>query len=53
MDDVVMLSPTGGTTGTPKGVMNTHRSVQTFVAHYMLAATTAKARSRSTWPPHR
>jgi acyl-CoA synthetase (AMP-forming)/AMP-acid ligase II len=36
MDDVVMLSPTGGTTGTPKGVMNTHRSVQTFVAHFML-----------------
>ena len=35
MDDVVALSPTGGTTGVPKGVMNTHRSVQTFVAHYM------------------
>jgi acyl-CoA synthetase (AMP-forming)/AMP-acid ligase II len=37
MDDVVMLSPTGGTTGMPKGVMNTHRSTQTFIAHYMLA----------------
>jgi len=37
MDDVVMLSPTGGTTGSPKGVMNTHRSLQTFVAHFMLA----------------
>ncbi|VVN82134.1 class I adenylate-forming enzyme family protein [Pseudomonas fluorescens] len=37
MDDVVMLSPTGGTTGMPKGVMNTHRSVQTFIAHFMLA----------------
>lgn len=37
MNDVVMLSPTGGTTGKPKGVMNTHRSVQTFIAHYMLA----------------
>ncbi len=37
MDDVVMLSPTGGTTGKPKGVMNTHRSTQTFIAHYMLA----------------
>ena len=36
MDDVVMLSPTGGTTGTPKGVMNTHRSVQTFCAHFMI-----------------
>ncbi|MDP9140953.1 MAG: AMP-binding protein [Pseudomonadota bacterium] len=37
MGDVVMLSPTGGTTGKPKGVMNTHRSLQTFFAHYMLA----------------
>jgi acyl-CoA synthetase (AMP-forming)/AMP-acid ligase II len=37
LDDMVMLSPTGGTTGTPKGVMNTHRSIQTFVAHFMLA----------------
>ncbi|MES2127475.1 MAG: AMP-binding protein [Pseudomonadota bacterium] len=36
MDDLVMLSPTGGTTGKPKGVMNTHRSTQTFVAHFML-----------------
>lgn len=36
MDDVVAISPTGGTTGTPKGVMNTHRSVQTFCAHYMI-----------------
>jgi acyl-CoA synthetase (AMP-forming)/AMP-acid ligase II len=37
MDDVIMLSPTGGTTGMPKGVMNTHRSTQTFIAHFMLA----------------
>ncbi|WP_324731199.1 AMP-binding protein [Pseudomonas paeninsulae] len=37
MDDMVMLSPTGGTTGMPKGVMNTHRSTQTFIAHFMLA----------------
>jgi len=37
MDDVVMVSPTGGTTGAPKGVMNTHRSVQTWFAHIMLA----------------
>jgi acyl-CoA synthetase (AMP-forming)/AMP-acid ligase II len=37
MDDVIMLSPTGGTTGMPKGVMNTHRSAQTFIAHFMLA----------------
>jgi acyl-CoA synthetase (AMP-forming)/AMP-acid ligase II len=36
MDDVVMLSATGGTTGSPKGVMNTHRSAQTFCAHFMI-----------------
>jgi acyl-CoA synthetase (AMP-forming)/AMP-acid ligase II len=36
MDDVVMLSATGGTTGRPKGVMNTHRSAQTFCAHFMI-----------------
>ena len=36
MDDVVMLSATGGTTGMPKGVMNTHRSMQTFCAHFMI-----------------
>ena len=37
MDDVIMLSPTGGTTGEPKGVMNTHRSMQTFCAHFMIS----------------
>ena len=37
MDDVIMLSPTGGTTGVPKGVMNTHRSAQTFCAHFMIS----------------
>ena len=37
LDDTVTLSSTGGTTGKPKGVMNTHRSLQTFVAHFMLA----------------
>lgn len=37
MDDVVILSATGGTTGAPKGVMNTHRTVQTFVAHFLMA----------------
>ncbi|MFO1394227.1 MAG: AMP-binding protein [Steroidobacteraceae bacterium] len=36
LDDVVMLSATGGTTGLPKGVMNTHRSGQTFCAHFMI-----------------
>jgi acyl-CoA synthetase (AMP-forming)/AMP-acid ligase II len=39
LDDVVMLSATGGTTGVPKGVMNTHRSVQTFCAHFMIGCT--------------
>ncbi|CAM2162491.1 Long-chain fatty acid--CoA ligase [Paraburkholderia sacchari] len=37
MDDTVALMSTGGTTGKPKGVMNTHRSLQTFIAHFMLA----------------
>ncbi|MHB9801077.1 AMP-binding protein [Pseudomonas sp. MT3] len=36
-DDVIMLSATGGTTGVPKGVMNTHRSAQTFCAHFMMS----------------
>ena len=36
LDDVVMVSATGGTTGLPKGVMNTHRSAQTFCAHFMI-----------------
>jgi len=36
MDDMVMLSSTGGTTGLPKGVMNTHRSAQTFCAHFLI-----------------
>jgi acyl-CoA synthetase (AMP-forming)/AMP-acid ligase II len=35
-DDVVAVMPTGGTTGAPKGVMNTHRSVQTFCASFMI-----------------
>jgi acyl-CoA synthetase (AMP-forming)/AMP-acid ligase II len=36
LDDAIMLSSTGGTTGKPKGVMNTHRSAQTFCAHFMI-----------------
>ncbi|GHF66861.1 acyl-CoA synthetase (AMP-forming)/AMP-acid ligase II [Amycolatopsis bartoniae] len=39
MDDVVAIAPTGGTTGTPKGVMNTHRSFSTMVAHQLMALT--------------
>lgn len=34
---VVMLSPTGGTTGEPKGVMNTNRNIGVMVAHQMMA----------------
>jgi acyl-CoA synthetase (AMP-forming)/AMP-acid ligase II len=37
MDDVVSVMPTGGTTGAPKGVMNTHRSYQTAFAHFLMA----------------
>ncbi|OXI33534.1 class I adenylate-forming enzyme family protein [Burkholderia aenigmatica] len=37
MDDVVTLSATGGTTGLPKGVMNSHRVFQTYFAQFMVA----------------
>ncbi|WP_354683285.1 AMP-binding protein [Cupriavidus necator] len=37
MDDVVTLSATGGTTGKPKGVMNTHRAYQVYFAQFMMA----------------
>jgi acyl-CoA synthetase (AMP-forming)/AMP-acid ligase II len=35
--DVVVVSPTGGTTGSPKGVMNTQRSLITALTHLLLA----------------
>ncbi len=38
-DDVVAIMPTGGTTGSPKGVMSTHRVMQTFCAHMLLGCT--------------
>lgn len=37
LDEVVTLSSTGGTTGLPKGVMNTHRAFQTYFAQFMAA----------------
>lgn len=36
MDDVVAIPPTGGTTGRPKGAMNTHRSLVTSIAHLLI-----------------
>lgn len=38
-DDVIMLGATGGTTGLPKGVMNTHRNLATFFAQYSMTMT--------------
>jgi len=38
-DDVVAITPTGGTTGEPKGVMNTNRSLGTFCAHFLTSVT--------------
>jgi acyl-CoA synthetase (AMP-forming)/AMP-acid ligase II len=35
-DGVVAVMPTGGTTGKPKGVMNTNRSFQAFAANFMI-----------------
>ncbi len=37
MDEVCAIMPTGGTTGRPKGVMNTHRSLSTMVASWLAA----------------
>ncbi len=37
-ETVAGIMPTGGTTGLPKGVMNTHRSLTVSATHQMLAA---------------
>jgi acyl-CoA synthetase (AMP-forming)/AMP-acid ligase II len=39
LDDVATLMVTGGTTGRPKGVMLTHRNLQTSLAHILMYAT--------------
>jgi len=38
-DGVVGIFPTGGTTGIPKGVMLTNRSLSTFCSHFLMSAT--------------
>jgi len=38
-DNVVAIMPTGGTTGLPKGVMNTNRSFATFCNHFLMSVT--------------
>ena len=37
-DSVAGIMPTGGTTGPPKGAMNTHRSLSVSALHHMFAA---------------
>ncbi|MFM7027195.1 MAG: class I adenylate-forming enzyme family protein [Chakrabartia sp.] len=37
LDDIFVITSTGGTTGLPKGVMNSHRAAQTCFAHIMMA----------------
>ena len=36
LEDVFIIMPTGGTTGTPKGVMNTHRGINVSLAHFLI-----------------
>jgi acyl-CoA synthetase (AMP-forming)/AMP-acid ligase II len=36
LDDIFVIMPTGGTTGTPKGVMNTHRGISISLGHFLI-----------------
>jgi len=36
LDDVFVVMPTGGTTGAPKGVMNTHRGISVSLGHFLI-----------------
>jgi acyl-CoA synthetase (AMP-forming)/AMP-acid ligase II len=44
-DSVAAILPTGGTTGAPKGAMNTHRSLVVSAQHHMFAASYASDES--------
>lgn len=39
LDDIFIITSTGGTTGLPKGVMNSHRAAQTTFIQFMLTCT--------------
>jgi acyl-CoA synthetase (AMP-forming)/AMP-acid ligase II len=36
LNDVFVVMPTGGTTGMPKGVMNTHRGISVSLGHFLM-----------------
>jgi acyl-CoA synthetase (AMP-forming)/AMP-acid ligase II len=39
LEDIFIITSTGGTTGLPKGVMNSHRAAQTTFIQFLLACT--------------
>jgi acyl-CoA synthetase (AMP-forming)/AMP-acid ligase II len=50
VDDVVMIAGTGGTTGTPKGVMLTGRNIETMAALTLMSYPFDPGRSTWPWP---